>query len=594
MADNHPSWAYQASEALTRIAKRFRVLIADRMRPLCEHDQAWTRLSAWAVRAEAGADEIDAETLLDVLDSLSQAMSANRNLGGGWTIHRHDGRRQLEGLALIVAARIAAERSQEEAAALFVRLMPVLEHASVWFYERLMVIMRTREITLPVPASWVRGVGRDFDIGRVAQFGQAQRAVFHTLLQTLRADLESEAAKLAQGQPLYHIAAFFAVIQLGQVGMSDLWGWLEAFELADIAEVYRGMATLAGLPIDELAREAALLQDSISESDSDRLSLVFDHVPHVDALELDTRRLEGIAIDFARVERAMHHPSTTVVMAAEELASRAGAPPLWRRMAASLFATGQGLALAAAASLASKLPLDEALTLLFSHATQPPRPGTAYVIETLAEICPDDDPRRQQSLRAALFGGRTRSAVAAANWAKARPNRRNPAEATLLQKAFDHWIGAEEPYPEAGGSIPHSPRAALVSALYEMRSLDLDTLLDWADDTRSDVTEAARAALIDLIGRDDVARARFVDLAVAGKIRAPNLRAALAEYRGYANGEIKRLLDLLKSSDAERRFVAMPLLDLPAVDAGQRAAALASLRDDVEPQIREKAVRMIG
>jgi DNA-binding MarR family transcriptional regulator len=111
---------------------------------------------------------------------------------------------------------------------------------------------------------------------------------------------------------------------------------------------------------------------------------------------------------------------------------------------------------------------------------------------------------------------------------------------------------------------------------------------------RSDVVETARGGSVERITHDADARRRFVDLALIGELLLSTLRAAMANCRAYTMSECAKLLGLLRSEDANLRFVAMPLLDLSHVPGEERAQALEALRIDSEPQIREAAVRMTG
>ena len=108
------------------------------------------------------------------------------------------------------------------------------------------------------------------------------------------------------------------------------------------------------------------------------------------------------------------------------------------------------------------------------------------------------------------------------------------------------------------------------------------------------MADVACAAIIDLMEKDTAVRAAFVDLALAGRIATKILKKALKECDTYTAEEYRRLLRLLHDPDANLRFIAMPLLDSPQLAPTERLAMLALLGKDLEPQIRETAIRMVG
>jgi hypothetical protein len=576
--------------ALVRIAPHAPSLIAPRMRPLRTHAQPWTRLAGWAVLLATGADDLSLDALSAAMDSFTE-LDPGPTLDGG-ALGGWPGRSLLQDFAYAVTERILAERSGAEAEELLKRFVPLINAGTVRFYSRLQELVTRHGLKLPLPESFgMNALATDWDLSKI---GPAYRQAFGAMLTAIGGDDLRGAIEQGARGPLYVLAGFFDAIGVRESGMSDIWAWLHPFEMADVAEVYRHFASLADLPPDRLAAETAELRRDIVAAQTDAFVMMFDRTPNVDMNELDPLRLAGAAIDFGCVKRALLHASSLVVTPALNLTLLAGSADVWRRMAKSLLANGSDAALWAAGHLAAKLPETETLDLLLAHAAAPPRPGTAHVIDQLAKCCPFDEPRRVEALRSALLSNEVKAAVAAARWALVAPNINSEVEAALLRDAFIHWISVEKPYPQGGGVIPPSPRAALLSVLYDMGRLDFETLRGWLTDTRSDVVDAAAVALVDRIDGDAADRATFVDLALSGRIPRGVLKKALADCAAYTSEEHQRLLALLESPDANLRFIAMPLLESSHVASETRIAALERMQQDPEPQIREAATRMIG
>jgi hypothetical protein len=496
LVGTHRTWAFETGAALARIAPRAPDLVAPLARPR-SHAQAWTRVAGCAVLLATGADGLSFDALLSAMDSLTDPI-LTPTLGGSWALGGGPGRSLLLDFAYAVAERILAERSGAEAEELLKRFVPVINAGTFGFCSRLEELVTRHGLKLPLPESFPMYALGDWDLSKT---GPTYRQAFGAMLRAIGGDDVRGATDEGPRGPLYVLAGFFEAIGVRESGMSDIQAWLQPFELADVAEVYRQVARLADLPQDRLAAESAELRGDIAATETSFL-MIFDRTPEVDMNELDPVRLAGTAIDFGCVERALLHASSLVVTPALNLTLLAGSADVWRRIAKGLLARGSDAALWAAGHLAAKLPECETLDLLLAHAAAPPRPGTAHVIDQLAKYCPFDDPRRVEALRSALLSNEVEAAVAAAKWALAAPNINSETEAALLREAFIHWISVERPYPQAGGVIPPSPRAALLSVLYDMGRLDFETLRERLTDTRSDVVGAAGVALVDRIDGD--------------------------------------------------------------------------------------------
>jgi hypothetical protein len=593
LAGNHRTWALEVGVALMRVATRYGNLVAAMVRSLrSKTGQPWSRLGGWAVMLAAEPNESALEDLLATMESLAKDQGGDVRplLGGGASFAGGQGRALLESFAYGIAERIVSERSGSATEELLSRFRPLIDHGSYGFYQRMQALAREHNVQIPHP-NMDRLSIPDWDF---SQFGPSLRSALITIMTACGADDAINMTVSPNDGPLYNLAGLLSAVGIREAGMSEFWVWLEPFDVEDVIHVYRHFASLVGVPFDRMVAEATDLRHEIQTTKADGFSQLFGRIAAVDADELDPTRIDISMVDFARLERALQHPSNLVVVPALNLALLAGTAEDWRRLATNLLQRGAGDTLWAATHIAEKLPELERLQLLHAQLITPPRSGSQHVVDQLAKICRVDDPRRLEALRWALLNDEVEAATSAAKWARDVPNVDSEAEVSLLLEAFDHWCRVEKPYPINGGVIPRSPRALLVEALALDERADFEALISWAADTRSDVVEMARKALIERITHNADVRRKFVELASVEEIPLSTLKGALADCRAYTESECTRLLDLLKNKDPHLRFVAMPLLNLPHVPSEQRAQTLEALRNDPEPQIRETAVRMIG
>ncbi len=589
----HRQWAFDTAEAFADVAHCALPQLLPRLSGLCGHKQLWTSLAAWSLRTILDGDALELGEAVEALHRFPELRSgdAMSDLGGRFVFGRNTGRGLLQRMAPHVIERVLKERPLAEAVVELERIGPLLEAGTMDFYLSVAALVQRFGAVLPDP-SWKQRFPNILDMFKETA---EQRGAFDAILGVIGGDAEAIADERPD-RSLYTLAAFFELIGLPNQALPEIWVWRHPFDETAVAAVFRVFATIGGLRLDALARDAASLRAEIAAAnaaDMDALSVLFKRTPSVDILHPDFEKPMDADIGVEILQRALRHPSNLVVVPTLKLAVATGKKEDWRRMATVLLADGTRETLWAAANLASQLPRDEAVALLLAHAASPARPGSAYVFGALKALEVTDHPARIPALTATFFGPRVDAAVAAAAWVRAAPSS-NPEETDILQRAFDHWLVAEEPYPKQGGSVPPSPRDDLAAALYAAGATHFDTLLDWARDDRTDVVNVAKACLGDLVSRDAAARNQFIEGALRGDIAPPTLGEILETPDTFSSAEANSLLPLLDRPDGRLRFTAMSILDWPVIISETRAEWLGRLSDDPVAEIREKAIKMIG
>jgi hypothetical protein len=584
------SWALEVGRPLSAVARRSAELVFARAQPLLTHAQLWTRLVGWAACVEAKSDAFELDTLLSALEYFVGDERSDRMNGPGrqWWFNG-GGKELLQDFAFHVAEIILARCDTAKADEILHDRFRAPGLSTMGFIMRLQRLLAPRGLRFRWDEklrSSAKGSFFDLDPDTLQQ----HRLAIAGLLANL-CDLEDNdnLPTNSEDRPLYILSGFLELIGLMRSAISEIWGFRDIGNDAGVREVWRAVARLGGLPLDELAREAGELRRSIADGEEAALTTLFHRVCSVDIPEPRWEAAEPLAFDLANVEAALRRPSMLIIEPALRLALAVGLPTDWRQMAERLLAAGEEETLWAAAELASKLPLSEALEVLFARSVVPPKAGSRYVFKKLAELSPPNDARQLAALRMGLLGGGPYTAVAAAEWAAASPP--DDVEA-LLQESFCYWLRTEKPYPR-NGIVPPSPRAALLKAQCRVAPPTIGTLVGHLKDRRSDVREVASNELIALIGAAPVDRAAFVEAVVAGTVPASLLESALKADVGFSSDEVNALLTMLQGEDSNRRFVALPLLRSPHIAPSRRRNLLAALVRDPDPRIHEAAAAMI-
>lgn len=580
---DHRTWALQVGLALATIGARFPHLIAPQVRPLRDATQPWARLVGWAAAVESEPENLTVEAMVEALEKLATDSERGEPLHGGITVRKTD-RELLQEFALRVAAIVLDRTDSDDADRLIhqIFLRPGLN--TIGIVIRLQRMLDLRGMSL----RWLEGlgaVGMELAMPSEREIVALQRVALTALLSPLVDSAEPPPRETcSKDSPLYALAGFLSLLKLGEAPATEVWAFKEFSSSADVREVWWALARLGHLPLDQLVREAQELIQEIKD-DPEPLSLVFRRTPVVDLPPPAWALAKTVNVDLKQVETALHRPSALVVEPALNLILSAGSPTDWRAMAERLLATGSGHALWAGTELAAALPRMEGLDLLFARAIGPSASDLAHVFKGLAQLAPPDDPRWPGALTAALLGQHADVANAAAEWAALHALKGSE---DLLCQAFEYWRRAEEPYPKERGTVPSSPRAALLKALVRLRRPAIADLLPHLKDSRPDVRKAAEEAILAKL--DDTAdRAIITDTILRGGFPADLVRDLLKHPNRFDAGEVRRLAALLEHPKPHVRLAAMPLLRSLHYDAESRREALARLRVDPHPAVREAA-----
>lgn len=185
-------------------------------------------------------------------------------------------------------------------------------------------------------------------------------------------------------------------------------------------------------------------------------------------------------------------------------------------------------------------------------------------------------------------------AVSAAKWCQGVVKRTDTWLVDVLVRAIEHWRENEDPYPVDGGSIPDSPREALLRTLCGVTNVDLDQLTDLSADPRLDVSSAAVDCLIAYAIESPDQRKQLVDMICAKRFAVRRCEGLLDTRIPYTTAELSRMSGMRDDSDAAvRACVVRRVLGHPGMDGREAVSVAALLKSDPNGNVRDAAFRFL-
>lgn len=551
--------------------------------PLMESGQVWTRLVGLAVTFVADRAY---QPLLGWVEAVAEVAGPKRADDDIRSYRRSDAFVELtQAFAYDVAKRVVAETTAEEASGIFARAFCGEDLNRVGFIIDMEILIQGTEVQ-----PWWR-LGREASLASLNTKGmtEAMQRAFLAFVRGLQPLNEDDAPSDAGARrPLYVLSAFLSLVDFGGTSLPELYPLAHFGEAGDVRWLWRNLALAAGLPLDVLWADAAKMERTLTSSDIDALTLMFQDTLAVDIPAVEWAAHQPAPFDEALLEQALRRPSVVVVQVAVHLAMAADVE-IVRRIVGRLLLDGEKEALWAASRLSTRLPHAEALGVLFAHASVTPKVGTEYVIRHLAGAGVDEDVRRQNVLRAALLQKqRPAAAEAAGKWFASHPA---AAEKALVTEAFEYWRREEEPSPKTG-VVPPSPREDLLRGLLALTPEPLLDLLTRWKDPRSDVRAVVKSAFEGLLA-DDAALDDIVRAANARELPLEWLRALVGRADRLAKEQRVDLLACLDDFDPAVRLAVLPLLEADDLPLPDRRARLLTLRKDASNEIRERAATLL-
>ena len=366
-------------------------------------------------------------------------------------------------------------------------------------------------------------------------------------------------------------------------------------QLTEVHALFRTAASVFDLPAERLAAEARCAVDAIEAlAVEGKAASGFEVFPAVDAPEAHWERAVDLRIDDGHLETLVHHPSGWVSRLAGQLL-HARLDEVQRVLVCErILRMGKGDGLLVGAWLAIALPDHRGQTLVLRRLGGRAVEGLHHLFDLLREDQLTPVRAHLHVLEKGLLDSGAKTAESAARWCQVVGNASDAWMVPLLERAMDHWLEHEDPYPVGGGLVPDSPREALLRTLFQVDHLDLHQLAELSADARRDVSNAAIDCLIACAIESPDQRKELVEL-IAAKRFPMRLSGRLLDGKvPYSAAELARLSAMRNDAHAAvRAFVVRRVIVHPGMDPGEAASTAALLKGDQNGIVRDAAYRFL-
>ena len=428
----------------------------------------------------------------------------------------------------------------------------------------------------PFRAAFNFSVPHEFDAGREALLTEVVPSAF----------LEEDGGPpLRTG--LKYLAAFFELAGIMRVPVFDICVWLSDDTRLDAVHVLlRAVAYVYELPAERLAAEARQAIAVVESLRQDGKKALLNVLPNVDVAEVDWSRATESDIDMGAVEGLVHHPSRWVQHLAAVFIDEQLHGGARRRACERMLAAGTGDTLYWAAALTAGLP--DGCELLIHRLGGRDTAGLHHLFGGLKKQGWRVTPSHLAILEDGLVNRGAKTAVSAARWCEDTASSDDTWLVDLLRSASSYWLEYEEPYPESGGTVPDSPREALLRTLCGIAPPAFEELVKLARDPRSDVRDAAIDGVIGLAGDSGDEKSRLVEGIMAKRFSARQCEKLLGSSVPYRSDELSILCGLCRDRDPAYRLVAVRrVLTHPGMHPEKALAAAHLMRGDDDGNVRD-------
>ena len=217
--------------------------------------------------------------------------------------------------------------------------------------------------------------------------------------------------------------------------------------------------------------------------------------------------------------------------------------------------TGTGNTLYFASELAAASPGGEELILhrLDRRSVE----GIHHLFDQLKDSGWQVMPFHLPILENGLVNSDAKTAVSAARCCQTTASSADNWLVPLLRSAMSYWLEHEESKPKGVGSVPESPREALLRTLCDIAPPAFDELAKLAGDSRTDVSNAAIDGIISLATKSADNRLRLVASILAKQFVPRQCEKLLGGSVPYTAEELSILCDLRSDPEPSFRVLAV-------------------------------------
>jgi NACHT domain len=592
------SWsqrAYKIGKRLATASMRFPNEVGPLTTALLASPAEWTSHVAWHCAVASGPKHYSLQGLVEVLERYVADASPRTRMSrdGMLMIDTGSERDMTQDFALAACAEVMDRATPETADGLVPKVLNHPSFGSVGF------VMKAEEL--------VRAKGKSYKIGsldsfKAKNFGpsdeyrEAERIAISSVMGFIGAN--ATAFEVSDSpKPLLNLSAFFEASQWMKMPASDCWSWSEDYNTQATREVIHTFIEISGIDPVELNAEAIQARRHIEaeRAKGERWwsSGLFDVTTTVDPKPIQWTKAKSTSASKQLIEAALSHPSEWLVCLAANLLNGMLEPEEREPTVKRLFDDGSGNTLWAASALASELPNDTVIQLIYDRLRKPLVGGCRHLFNRLGSLAPQIDQRLVDALQVGIFSTNEWPACAAAESAKSLA----VADASLLldviERGVAHWQVHKRPYPAKGGVVPNSPRDALAAAKAIISPPTYAEIRVLIKDRRHDICKLGESHLIPRLSNESLERAAFLNDVLNGDVASRYLVELLQAKVEVADADMRMIIKALESENRNIRLSAMAALDCHYFDADQISALAQKLSIDSDQQVRERAFSVL-
>ena len=418
---------------------------------------------------------------------------------------------------------------------------------------------------------------------------------FRTLFQDVFASaFVAETALTPSNTGMKHFGAFLQLAQIMEVPPYDMNVWTEVSDLSRVQELLRVAAIIFELSPERLAAEMQHFYEGTGTQKRFRERFYFtDMIPSVDTAEVNWERAKQVEFDNTILEELVHHPSLWLKYLAACILDARMSDIERFETCKHMLQNGRNETLYLVAGMAGKLPDHEGHELILSRLREPLKPGGHYLFEQLAKDEFPIERSHNDVLELGLMSSSAKAAESAAKWCASSADGSEVWLRRLLRKAFEYWIINEQPCPESGGIVPHSPRKELYCVLRAIDNFEFNELAELAIDRRHDVSELAIQDIVNLVSVSDDDRNQLVGELCAKRFSLARCAKLLDANIPYSQDNLTALGALLEDGDPAYRRVAIRVLSHPNMDRVEAMRLATQMKDDADGTVRDAAYKFL-
>ena len=549
----------------------------------------WSRLVGWGVLVCHFGEKVDQSALEDALEHFFDRSRAKdffvlRDLK--WPLGPLPDCGVFENFMLGALKLLLPGKDAEYQSQLIAEVWKSQPNVSIGFASRFETLLRDLgcEDALD-PSLRSRRFLEGIDFSSLDKFREACVTILTDVVPS--AFLAENAGPAPRTGPKY-LAAFFELAEIMHVSANDVYVWQSDDTRLDAVHVIlRATAYIFQLPAERLGAEARQVIETIKTAGQDGKKRSFLRLlPKVDAVEIDWSRASELELDMNLIEGLVHHPSQWVQLLAVLFMNERLEGAARRSACKRLLATGRGDALRWAALLTADL--SDGCELLVHRLSGRNTAGLHHLFENLKDRGCQITPSHLPILKKGLVNRGAKTAVFAARWCQHAASSGDTWLVDLVRSASNHYAKHEDPYPKNGGTIPDSPREALLRTLCRIDPPAFEELVGMTIDPRIDVRDAAVDGIIGLAKNSSEERLRVVKSILAKRFSLTQCEKILNSDLPYLSQELSSLCGLCSDQDPSYRIVGVRrVLTHHALDREKAMAVANAMRSDEDGNVRD-------